>query len=978
MIGQTIFMKKKIILLALLSGLLCPCSLVAETSDFRKALELYNAGMFGSARTLFEKQTGELAQGYAVICALKLDWGGAAGSAAHYVKTYPKSPLSSQIRFLTASDSFYGGKYADALAEYQLISEKHLPKEMKDEYLFNKSFCLLEAGNAAAAGAGFSELEKRSGSQYRMPSRYYLGYIAYTTNNVADAQAWFEQSEKDPRFALMSRYYLVECHFLRKDYDYVITNGPAILNDAPEGTGAQLSRMISEAYLVKGNPQKAKEYFDKEIVEGREMSRSDYFHAGSVLFGVNDFRGAIENFSKMSDRTDSLGQIANSRLGYSFIKTGDKVSALAAFNEAAKCSYNPDLQEDACFNYAKLAFDINHDAGGFEAYLSKYQDSRRGELVYDYMALAELFNKNYDSAIEYYSQIEKLNEKQLANFAKANFLRGQQLVGVGSTKDAVPYFKATSLCFPKNDPFSQLARYQLAEAAYTSGNYELAAQTFTELYNTSALHGKQEGKLLPYNVAYSFLKQENYSASSRWFDIYLSEGDPFARADALCRRADCDFYSKNYKSALGLYQKAAEECDEIYPLYSKALCAGLLGDKSGKLETLKLAVSKDKSMAYWPEAVYELGRSYVDVGKEEEAIAAFDELKSQVDDKILVAKANIGKGMAYGNSSKYDEALACYKTVVSEMKDNEYGQDALLAIESIYQSMRRPELYLEYVESIKADLGKTPAEREKMYFNTAEQIYLAGNYEQAERSLNKYLDEYPNGNFKGEALFYLADSQKQLGNKETAVESFALAAAALPSGSFREQAKVNVAALSYSLERFSEAYAAYSELYESAAIEQNKTLAAEGKLRSAYKSKQYEDAVKASEFVQGDESRYIKAQSLLAVSRREEAMAIFEELSKSPSTPFGAEATYLIIQDTYNRGAFADVPEKVFDFSKKAGSQNYWLAKAYVVLGDSYAERGNFAQAKATFESIKKGYTEKDDVYDGVVMRLNKLNEMGK
>jgi hypothetical protein len=48
-------------------------------------------------------------------------------------------------------------------------------------------------------------------------------------------------------------------------------------------------------------------------------------------------------------------------------------------------------------------------------------------------------------------------------------------------------------------------------------------------------------------------------------------------------------------------------------------------------------------------------------------------------------------------------------------------------------------------------------------------------------------------------------------------------------------------------------------------------------------------------------------------------------------------------------------------------------------LGDSFAERSELSQAKATFESVRDGYTpsgEDDDVLDNVRVRLAKLEEM--
>ena len=93
------------------------------------------------------------------------------------------------------------------------------------------------------------------------------------------------------------------------------------------------------------------------------------------------------------------------------------------------------------------------------------------------------------------------------------------------------------------------------------------------------------------------------------------------------------------------------------------------------------------------------------------------------------------------------------------------------------------------------------------------------------------------------------------------------------------------------------------------------------------------------------------------------------------------EAAFMLIQDAYDQGKYDTVEKKVYDFSSKAAGQNYWLAKSFIVLGDSFADQDNFAQAKATFESVLNGYQPtgtEDDVLDNVRMRLAKLNNLMK
>jgi TolA-binding protein len=86
-----------------------------------------------------------------------------------------------------------------------------------------------------------------------------------------------------------------------------------------------------------------------------------------------------------------------------------------------------------------------------------------------------------------------------------------------------------------------------------------------------------------------------------------------------------------------------------------------------------------------------------------------------------------------------------------------------------------------------------------------------------------------------------------------------------------------------------------------------------------------------------------------------------------------------MVQDSYDRGDFEDLQNKVYAFADAGSGQTYWLAKCFIILGDSFADQGEFEQAKATFESVRDGYQPSaggDDVKDNVNMRLAKLEEL--
>ncbi len=964
--------------------------------EYRLATELYEHGMFERAGSIFGDiyaGSGDvMAGGYEALCAVRLQERGNETLADEYVRTHPYSSLLPQIHFYKALNCFDAQDYKSAVAEFGKVDGKRLPSGLVAEYSFKEAYSYFEEGLLVKARSLFEKADKMPHSDYTAPSRYSLGYINYSEKNFDEAYDWFEKAARDPRFAEMSAYYMTECRFMKKDYSYVLKNGLTLFDNAPQERQRHLARIISESYLAKGDTEKAKEYYDRIGNTDRDMDRDDYFYAGSVLYATGDYKGAIDNFSLMKDRTDSIGQIANYSLAYSYIQTGNKVAALDAFKDASQRSFNPDIEEDAHFNYAKLSFDLNHNPSVFNEYLSRYSDKKKGERIYSYMALASLYNHDYAGAVEAYSNIDMLDNDQKANYMKANYLRAEQLVETGSWRDAVPFLRASSFYADRRSPFSQLSRYWLGESYYRSDQFDKALDTFKDLYNNSALEGKTEGRLIPYDLAYCYFRLGDYDNAAKWFDEYLGSRNPSEGEDAAVRRADCDFIRKDYKTAVSEYENALKRFpfkDNLYPNYRAGIAYGLMGDMNGKIGALSKALEARPSVEYYSDAMFELGRAYVAAGRNDDAVSAFTKLRSSTNDKTIVARSLIELGMISRNMSEYDRSLDYYKQVITEMPGTEYAQDALLAIESIYQSQGRTDEYIDFADKAGVIKDKSDSEKETMYFNAAEQVFLTENYGKALASLQTYLERYPSGQKVPEAEFYVAECYRNTGKKEQACDWYKKSLEKGDGLAFAETAILNFSKLSYDLQRYKDAFGGYSSLLEEAKIENNRHTARVGMMRSAYRAGDWASARSCADKVKGDgkstaaeirEADYFKAKSLLSMNEREAAFEIFKSLSSAPSTSEGAEAAYMIIQDAYDQGKYDTVEKKVYAFAERAGDQSYWLAKAFIVLGDSFAEQDNLAQAKATFESVQSGYKPaagtSDDVLDNVRMRLDKLKEL--
>ena len=267
------------------------------------------------------------------------------------------------------------------------------------------------------------------------------------------------------------------------------------------------------------------------------------------------------------------------------------------------------------------------------------------------------------------------------------------------------------------------------------------------------------------------------------------------------------------------------------------------------------------------------------------------------------------------------------------------------------------------------------------------QVYLSGDYKAAENSLRAFVSQYPDGQKTPLAWFYLGEALYAMDRKEDALAAYQ-EVMDKGQGSFVELSTLQYAGICYDLERYAQAASAYEALYPIARLGNNKTEALKGLMNSYYGDGRYNMAVDAAENLlavpgldadYAVQARYIMARSYMSLGRREQALPVLKELSGNVFAPEGAEAAYILIQDTYDAGDFEEVENKVYAFSDSKTDQTYWLARSFIVLGDSFAEREEWAQARATFESIRDGYVpegNRDDILEQVNMRIERLDKI--
>ena len=968
--------------------------------QYKEAVNLYNKGLFSAAEKEFtellqradptDKASVSFIESYLTLITIEMSRPDIDYRVRKLKQDFPETVKMNEIDLKYGSYYFNTGNFTEALTILSEIDPKMLPASQKAEYYFKYGYANLRTGNNQKAFDCFAAVGRLPFGSYSNPAIYYSAHIEYMKRDFKKATELFGKIEKDPRFTLLAKYYILESRFMLKEYQFVIQNGESLYNQLTGELRIKTARVVSESFFALGNTEKAQFYFDKYSAESGTLTRKDIYYAGIIAYSQKKFDQAIEILRQVLGEDDSLSQNAAYHLGRCYIEIKNKVEALASFRYASEGMHDLTIKEDAMFNYAKLSFDLNSDITVFRRYLDTYAPTeQKYNEIQNYIATSYLLRQDYKSAIDVLRTIRNPSSKDIINLQKATFLRGMQLVNLGAYREAIPVFELSVTNGNYNNNLLNVTQFWLAEAYYRDNKFQRSVDINLALATrNNTFKGNREYPTSLYNLAYSYFKLANFEQAEAWFKRYLNlpKGDILYADEAVTRLGDCLFMQRKYTEAITAFSGVSNSNQALkqYSSYQMAIAYGLLGDDNRKSSLLKELVSANLGQHLYPEVLYELGRTLVQTGRYSEATEYFTELRDKFTTTHFYPKALLELGLIALNRGESTNAAEYYKRILEQAPQSPEASAAIAGLENIYQDQGRAEEFLAFLDGLGLSKVRTTDERELILFSSAEKHFLSGNFAQAVSSLNSFLRSYPKGGKAPQAYFYLGESYQKTGKPELALDAF-LKVMETGEGSFTELATLNYARISYQIENYREAGKAYSTLSRIAQLDNNKIEAQLGKMNSFFMDKQYENAIaegqRSESFGISDQERtrvkYVIAKSYWLLGDRTKATPYLTDLARNKVTPEGAESAYLLISDSFDKGDFQKVEKDVYSFADSRSPQSYWLAKSYILLGDSFAERDNWDQAEATYKSILDSYKpqKKDDIEEQLKMRLKKISE---
>lgn len=912
-----------------------------------------------------------------------------------YLKNYPSSPYKNRVLSLIGMLEYEQKHYDKALEYFRQMDETYLPKDEKEESLFARGFANLKTNNVDKALVIFKTLKSISTTR-QAEALYYTGYCEYLTGNYEKALPDLLAIEQIQPFDSIAPYYTAQIYYAKRNFPEMQKRAEMLLKKYPDNKkNGEIYRMLGEKEYVDGNYSKAVDYLKKYEMSMTQVLRHDLYYLGISYLKTYQPAEAVKYLSKVTTERDEMTESAYLQIGNAYISMGEKDNARMAFEAALQTNFNKDVREEALYNYALTTYETNTAFGesvkAFEQFIAEYPRSKNINKAYEYLSTVYLTSKNYEEA---YQSISKITNLTPSLSETKQYLEYQLGIESFASKDynrAIEFF-TQALETALNGKYSIDCLFWRAESYYQTKDYAKSVADYNAFLNQPAAKNNPNYVEAFYNLGYAYFSQKKYNESLNSFLAYTAnENDKTSASyfDAMNRIGDVYYSNRDFAKADEYYTKAMQSLlNGDYAIFQSAYMAGINKNYEQKITQLDLLLTKYPHSDYAPNAMYEKARAYILLEKNDKAIETYKNLIDAYPNNNFAAKAELETGMIYFNQHDYTNAISAFKKVIAEYPASEEAKVALESLETIYVNTNKVDEYAKYTQTLGKDIeNKTSLKVDSMQFVAGEKLYLEKHYTEAIEQLNKYLmNQYPNGKYCNTALYYLADCYYEMGNKDKALEEYALVLEER-GNPHAEEAALRAAEISFDNKDYEAALRYFHQLSDVAQTTENKNIARLGVLRTSYFLNSMEETVKiASEIIADskstaemrNEALLNRSKAYLQQNKPNDALKDLKEMSIDTRTSVGAEAKYIVSEVYFKLNRLNDAEKEILDFAKIGTSFPYWMAHSFILLSDIYQQKGDDFQAKQYLLSLQKNYTVKDEIQDMIITRLNQIEKRAK
>lgn len=911
----------------------------------------------------------------------------------NYLKHYPDASEKNRIKAMILLGEYAKGDYKKVTESMHDVNPDLLSDDERDRVILTYAMALLEEERTDEAALQL-EILSAMGDTYDREATYYIAYIDYLEKRYDKAAEGFKGVKGDSELERSSAYYLAEIALETGNATLAESMATNYIDEYRKDTyTTEMKRIAGEALYMQQKYLDAALLLEEYLAEANEPRREALYRLGLSHYNSKEYLRAPEIFMMVASKDDAMAQSAHLYSGLSYLNLNDKNMARMSLEQAAAMTADNKLREQAMYNYAVCIHETSYSAFGesvtvLERFLNEYPNSRYADRINSYLVENYMHTKNYDIALQSIAKIKHPSATILKAKQQLLYKAGTEALANGNPDRAINKLSESLQLGEYDYQIRANALFWRGEAHYRKGEQAQALKDYERYISlTENRNGSIYAQAL-YSIGYCYFEQQSYNKAfqnfSKLLDTNTKQLDKTSIADAQIRIGDCYFQARQYNKAETAYDKAVniEPTIADYALYQKAFTQGLTGRYTDKIGTLTCLIEDYPTSDFADDALYEKGRSYIQIDNSPQALKAFKQVLQRFPDSRYAPQAGNEIALIHYQNNRISEAISSYKHVIENYPNSEQANVAMRDLKNLYVEENMVEEYVNYASQTQGMVAVEINEHDSLAYKSAEKAYTRGETTQAIEGFSKYLQQFPKGTYIIDAQYYLGCiyyTQKDYANAQQYLQKVT----EHKSSRYWEEATRMSADLAYDARDYVTAIAMYKELVASTDNPSLKQHAQIHLLRAAHATDDHPLVIAQAGTVLSNpklvpetvnELRSYRAKAYIKERQHDNAVTDLKLLAKDTRNIYGAEAKYLLGQLYYDTNQYDKAEQEVLDYISVSTPHSYWLARSFILLSDVYIKKDQPIEAKQYLLSLKQMYTADDDISEMIETRLATLN----
>jgi len=886
-------------------------------------------------------------------------------SGEHYIQRflneYPLHPLAHKAQFELAHNYFKRLKYQKVIESYGLMDMNSLGSKQQEQAYFEQGYSMLQL-KITTRGIEAMKKSNEIGGEYKFMSAYYLGVMS----EGSEAEQWFLEASQSDEWKIKSAVYLSQIYLKSEAYDKLVAQNQPLLSTERTKENHELHFYTAEAYYRQAEFRKASRYFQDGIeLNVQKPAAETLFKLGHSYYEIGEKNQAVEQLKKSGLNESPTGQASAFQLGKIYTEQGKYPFALHAFEISGGSEHDLAVKEESQFLATKINVQLEQFSEAIEQlekFISEYASSKRLNEANELLSTAYLNTSNYDLVIAHFERSNSSNTVLRQNYQKVTFLKGMQAFSDRQISAGVTYL-TKSVNTPMKRSLEFEGQYWLGESYQVLGDLERSKVAYS---TARSIDGSSP--LPDYGLGYLAYNGQKYAEAKTNFQTFKrksSPDHPFS-SDASMRIADCDYALKNYDTALSGYNSLkGKGVAQDYLFFQIGLIHQLNGRTGQAVASFEQVVGMGGSN-YRDNAMFQSAVSYFENADFAEAVKIFGNYLDQYPEENSAPFARIKRGLSYFNLGENKKSSKDYLYVLDNHITHPAAQNALLGIQELQKQGETIDFdkYLTLYKEAHPD----DASLASIEFEQAKNLYFAQDYQKAISQFKALLTKNPDGAYKEDIIYYLADANHRNGNLTEADTYYERIITMAPSR-YLNRSLDKRGRLLLETEQGEKAIENYKLLAEHSKNRKETYLANEGLMKAYFQTMKWEESIQAARAIVDANWKPSNAENQAALymgkalsNKGDYAGAIDEFLKvvNGGTDELAAEAKFRMAEIQFVQGQYQQSLETLFQLNSEYAAYQGWVGQSFLLISDNYLKINELLQAKATLNSLIENFPNED------------------